>query len=210
MPRPADDVARRLAAARAGSREALGEALDACRAYLLLIARQSLGADVQAKGGASDLVQETFLEAQRDFDRFQGTTAEELLAWLRRLLLNNVADFTRRYRDTAKRGAAREVSLGADPSGALHAGLATAGPSPSDQAVANEQAERFRRVLGGLPEDYRRVILLRYEGGHTFEEIGRELNRTPNAARMLWLRAIDRLKHELGISHEHPSTDAAG
>src|SRR5262249_35643200 len=92
-----------LAAARAGSREALGQALETCRNYLLLIAGRQLDSDLHAKGGASDLVQETFLEAQRDFGRFQGSSEGELQAWLRQILLNNVANFTRRYRGTGKR-----------------------------------------------------------------------------------------------------------
>src|SRR5437764_3357307 len=103
MPRSSQDAAQWLPAARCGSREALGRALDACRRYLLLVADKELDAELQAKGGASDLVQQTFLEAQRDFARFHGDSEAELLAWLRRLLLNNLADFRRLYRGTGKR-----------------------------------------------------------------------------------------------------------
>src|SRR5262249_21485567 len=92
------DAAQWLPAARQGSREALGRLLEACRDYLLLVANKELDPQLQPKGGASDLVQQTFLEAQRDFARFAGNSEEELLAWLRRLLLNNLGDFTRRYR----------------------------------------------------------------------------------------------------------------
>src|SRR5579871_1471767 len=91
---------RWLAAARAGSNDALGQALEACRDYLLLIAQQEMDLQLRAKGGASDIVQETFLEAQRAFENFQGTSEEELRAWLRRILLNNLGDFTRRYRES--------------------------------------------------------------------------------------------------------------
>src|SRR5262245_10155176 len=45
----------RLDAARAGSVDALGQLLEACRAYLLLIAEHELHHSLQAKGGASDL-----------------------------------------------------------------------------------------------------------------------------------------------------------
>src|SRR5262245_35621598 len=92
-----------LSAARSGSREALGELLEGCRGYLLMVARDKLDADLRAKEGPSDLVQETFLEAKRDFGQFQGASEAELLAWLRRVLLNNVANFTRRYRTAGKR-----------------------------------------------------------------------------------------------------------
>src|SRR5262249_18371673 len=101
----------RLARARAGDGEALGRLLDGCRGYLLLIARQELDADLQAKGGASDLVQDTFVDAQRDFIRFVGGDEAELLAWLRRILLNNLANFTRGFRETEKRKVALEVPI---------------------------------------------------------------------------------------------------
>ena len=69
-----------LTAARDGCRDALGKALESCRRYLLCVARHELDLSLQAKGGASDLVQETFLEAHRDFDRFRGDSEVELLA----------------------------------------------------------------------------------------------------------------------------------
>src|SRR5262245_32059626 len=113
-----DEVARRLTAARAGSREALGQALEACRGYLLTVAQRELDPLLQAKGGASDLVQQTLAEAVRDFARFDGNSEAALLQWLRRLLLNNLADFTRQYRQTGKRACGREVALGTGDSSA--------------------------------------------------------------------------------------------
>src|SRR5438874_308510 len=87
MPDSEEDVL--LAAARGGCRQALGALLERYRDYLLLLARAELAPDLRPKEGASDLVQQTFLEAQRDFAAFQGRTEEELLAWLKRLLRNN-------------------------------------------------------------------------------------------------------------------------
>jgi RNA polymerase sigma-70 factor, ECF subfamily len=72
MTEPRDDDSPLVAAARAGSREALGRALEIHRHYLLAIAERQLDPDLRSKGGASDLVQETFLEAQRDFAQFGG------------------------------------------------------------------------------------------------------------------------------------------
>ena len=61
-----------LAAARGGSSDALGQALEACRGYLLTIAQHELDPGLRAKAAASDLVQETFLKAQLHFSDFQG------------------------------------------------------------------------------------------------------------------------------------------
>jgi RNA polymerase sigma-70 factor (ECF subfamily) len=191
-------AAQWLPAARTGSREALGQVLQGCREYLLLLANQELAPELRAKGGASDLVQQTFLEAQLGFARFHGESEAELLAWLRRLLLNNLADFSRSYRRTGKRHADREVPLQADSSteGAA-AGLTADTPSPSGQAVAHEQDEALERAMARLPEDYRRVLIWRYQEERSFEEIGKQLQRTPNAARKLWLRAVERLRQDL-------------
>src|SRR5262249_7443769 len=101
-----------LAAARDGSDEALGRLLMDCRGYLLMVANRSLEPDLQGKVSPSDLVQETFLEAQRDFGQFQGSRKEEVVAWLSRILLNNLANVSRHFRGTAMRALQREVSLG--------------------------------------------------------------------------------------------------
>src|SRR5436305_5046457 len=128
------DVDAWLAAARGGSEEALGQALQACRFYLLLIAERELDPGVRAKGGASDLVQQTFLEAQQDFGRFGGTSGQELRVWLRRLLLNNLANFERHYRQTAKRQSDREQPLHAGDSARNgQSWLAGDTPTPSRQ-----------------------------------------------------------------------------
>ena len=203
MTESADDVDRLLTEARAGSGEALGRAFEACRRYLLLVAGRRLDPELQAKGGASDLVQETFLEAQRDFGRFDGTSESELRAWLRRILINNAGTFARRYCATGKRAIGLERPLGAhgssfDPG----AGLAGSIPSPSGQAIEQEQAQALQRALARLPEDYRQAVTLRFQGGLSFEEIGRRMDRSAEAARKLWSRAMERLRDEWEGEHD--------
>jgi RNA polymerase sigma-70 factor (ECF subfamily) len=164
----------------------------------VLIAQQELGPELRAKGGASDLVQETFLDAQRLLGQFQGTTEGEWTAWLRQLLLNNLADFVRRYRATGKRRISREVAPSpgdSSTSGGVEPAADT--PSPSATAMGAEQAAALERALDRLPEDYREVLTLRYQGELSFEEIGLRLGRSGNAARKLWLRALRKLEQEL-------------
>jgi RNA polymerase sigma-70 factor (ECF subfamily) len=187
---------RRLAAARAGSSEALGELLEGCRPYLLLVANEELESDLHAKAGDSDLVQDTFLEALRDFPRFQGGTEREFLAWLRRLLLNNLANLRRHYRATEQRQLDREVSL--EALDALKGLLQAEASTPSAHAIRHEEADALQQALQRLPDHYRQVILWRHREQRSFEEIGRLLERSADAARMLWWRAFERLAEELG------------
>lgn len=187
-----------LSAARAGSQEAMGTALEACRGYLLALAERELDADLRAKGGASDLVQDTFLEAQRDFAGFRGQTEADLLAWLRRLLLNNLANFARTYRQTAKRRLDREVRLpGSGESNAGESRIAADTPSPSARTRAGEDAAALHAALSRIPEDYREVLTLRYVEGLTFEQCAERMGRSAAALRKLWSRAVERMQAEM-------------
>jgi RNA polymerase sigma-70 factor (ECF subfamily) len=194
--RPEDDNSL-LAAARRGSLDALGRSLEACRRYLLAIADRQIDPDLRAKGGASDLVQETFLEAQRDFKQFQGSSPDEFRAWLRQVLLNNLGAFTRRFRTTSKRSIALEIALSANGSSpGVGDRLAESNLSPSAVAIEHEQVVAFRRALERLPEDCRRIVMLRFEEGRSFEEIGLLTDRSPAATRRAWARAMQRLRQE--------------
>jgi RNA polymerase sigma-70 factor (ECF subfamily) len=191
-----------ISAAREGSQEAIGRMLEACRQYLLLVANQQLDADLRGKIGPSDIVQETFLEAQRDFDRFHGSTEEELLAWLRRILLNNLANVARHYRDTEKRRVTREVPLADVSLTELHENVIDPSASPRSLAQSREEGEELDRALAQLPEHYRQVIVLRHQEQLAFEEIGRRLGRSPEAVRKLWGRAVEQLQQVLEHPHE--------
>jgi RNA polymerase sigma-70 factor, ECF subfamily len=197
-----DSTLLELHEARAGDTEVVGRALESCRDYLLAIAARGLDADLTAKGGGSDLVQDTLLGAYRDFGTFHGRSRDELHAWLRKILENNLAAFRRRYRGTRKRRVSLEIPMD----------VATAGPdrgpwpcdlaSPSSNAVHREQAEALIAALGRIPEDYRRVIVWYQYDQYTFEEIGRRLDRSAEAARKIWSRALVRLTEELGPAHD--------
>ncbi len=198
MPGSDNDSPAALLAARQGSKEALGQLLERYRNYLLLVAEQELDPALRGKAGASDLVQETFLEAQRDFAGFAGASEQELLAWLRHLLRNNLVNFARRYRATAKRQISREVCLG--PGSSVRQPLdrlPSAALPPGDEVIARERAGRVWEALDRLPGRYRRALLLRCRDGCSFEEIGRRMKRSRNAAQKLWARAVERLQQHL-------------
>lgn len=187
-----------LERARRGSPEALGQVLELCRRYLLQIANAELDPHLQAKLGASDVVQETFLEAQRIFDRFDGNSPDELRAWLRAILLNKVSDQDRHFRGTAKRDLAKEVVLGTSAVGPLEPQVPT--PTPSNVMMQQERAVALTAALDRLPSHYRQVIVWRQIEDLSFEEMADRLDRSVDAVRKLWWRAIQQLQEELGNS----------
>ena len=182
---------RLLEQARTGDREALGSLLEEYREYLRLLARARVGRGLRTRLDPSDLVQETLLEAQRDFRQFLGNSDGELAVWLRRILARNLADQVKHHQ-SQRRDLSREQPL--DPlieqaHDKLAAGLST----PSAQAVRREQAVLVAQALAKLPVDYREVIVLRHLEGRSFDEIAATLSRSSGAVRMLWMRALERL-----------------
>src|SRR5260370_41715144 len=84
------DPQRLLARAREGDGD-LGALLELYRNYLHLMARTQIDVHLQGRASPSDLVQEAFMQACANFGKFRGATEQELLAWLRTILVNTLA-----------------------------------------------------------------------------------------------------------------------
>lgn len=191
------DLAQWLAEARRGSQEALGRALEGCRQYLLAVARHVLPPGLQGKVGPSDLVQETLLKAQQDFDRFDGDRESQLLAWLRAILLNNAANCTRQFA-TDMRDVGREVALDVEDSHEVLANHVPApGPSPSEAVLERERDEALEQALGRLSEPAREVVWLHNQENLSFEEVARWTGQSADAVRKVWVRALRQLREML-------------
>jgi RNA polymerase sigma-70 factor (ECF subfamily) len=189
-----------IAEARGGSTSALGELLEACRTYLLGLANRRVSSPLRGKVSASDLVQETSIDAHRDFGSFRGQGLEELLAWLRQILLYNASSASRRYERTRRRDASREIPF--DEQTATAQALHDDAPSPRAMLIVSEEQQLVQRAIARLPDDYQTVILLRSHERYSFAEIGCCMDRTAEAARKLWFRAIERLQQELADGNE--------
>jgi RNA polymerase sigma-70 factor (ECF subfamily) len=190
-----------LAQARAGAGPALGELLAAYHEYLALLARVQLGRRLQGKVDASDLVQETYLQAHRNFAQFRGTTEAELAAWLRQILASRLAKLIRRYYGTRGRDVRLEQALADEmdqSSRMLDQGLLAPQSSPSQQALRREQAVLLADALARLPADYREVLILRHLEGLRFPDVARRMGRSLDSVEKLWTRALARLRLAAG------------
>jgi RNA polymerase sigma-70 factor (ECF subfamily) len=197
------DPQQLLAEARQGRQDSLGALLQLYRHYLHLLARTQIDLHLPGRADASDLVQETFLDACRDFGHFRGHTEGELLAWLRQILVCNLARLVQRLLGTKKRDVRREVSLeqhlaGLEQSSAnFDAVLLGRHSSPSALAHRRERAAVVADALARLPADYREVLVLRNLEGLAFHEVACRMGRSPGAVRVLWVRALDQLRQLL-------------
>ena len=154
--------------------------LERYRSWLGLLARLQVEPRFRAKFDPSDIVQQTMLEAVRDWPKFRGGTEAELAAWLRQILAHVLLHEMRRFGGAQRRDVGREVSLEqalAESSRRLGDALAAPGSSPSEQAGRHELELRLADAMARLPADYAEVILLRNIEGLSHEEIARRMGR---------------------------------
>jgi RNA polymerase sigma-70 factor (ECF subfamily) len=188
-------VARLIRDARQGCPQALGQLSEECRQYLLAIAYTELNVHLRPKTSGSDIVQQTLLEACRDFEKFRGDDEAQLLAWLKQILVHNLANIERHYFHTAKRDVAREVPFTqVAPEDSSAPFEATIKITPQAEMESREELHQLERAVHRLPDALRDVILLHHQQALPFPEVAVRMKRSPEAVRKLWVRAIKRLQ----------------
>ncbi len=173
--------------------------LDHFRSYLLFLARIRLDRKIQAKLSASDIVQQTMLEAHEAIESFRGDNSAAQAAWLRQILARNLAnavrDLTREKRDVN-----RERSIHADldaSASQLEGWLAKDQSSPSQQAQRYERALLLAEAIERLPDQQREAVILRHFQDCSLDTIAQELNTTTAAVTGLLTRGIRNLRKAL-------------
>jgi RNA polymerase sigma-70 factor (ECF subfamily) len=169
------------------------------RNYLLLLARGRIEPSWRGKVDASDLVQQTLLEAHRDASAFQGTNAAQQAAWLRQILARNLANVGRDLR-RQKRDVARECSVEAvldESASRLEGWLAADQSSPSQRAARQERALLLADALATLPPSQCEAVMLRHWEDCSLAEIAERLECTTAAVTGLLHRGLKGLRARL-------------
>ena len=184
--------------AKAGDETAIELLFRRLYPYLLLCAREELDTDLRAKVRESDLVQQSCLEAHRELPKLSTNSVDDVVRWMVSILKSNAADLRRRFDAQKRQGIEPAFSL--DDSRSSQAEIARQNlfelPTTDSGNAAVSDGE-LDEALKQLPEDYRTVILLRHRDKLSFAEIGERTERSADAARMCWTRAIKRLQEVL-------------
>ncbi len=173
--------------------------LEQYRNYLKLLADLQLSPRLRVKEGASDIVQQTMLDAHQDLAGFRGKSEAELRAWLRMILTNNLLTLARRY-GTLKRATGREVTLQHQlekSSALLHHNLVAEQTSPSEALIKKERSEQLAEALLKLLEDERSAVILKHYHNWSVAEIAQHLGRTQEAVAGLLRRGLKKLRGHL-------------
>jgi RNA polymerase sigma-70 factor (ECF subfamily) len=138
---------------------------------------------------ADDVVQETFLRAYRQIDRFEERA--NFGTWLHRIAINCSLDLLR------ARGR-HDKHYGGDPSSEeMSAVIKTDDPQPDRLLLSSELQEYVAKALERLSGNERTAFILRHFEGMPVEEIGKTLGIQANAAKHTIFRAVRKLRESL-------------
>lgn len=130
--------------------------------YAMLVKRSCNTDDV------NDMLQEAFMKAFVNIDRYNPDY--DFGAWICAIAKNTFVDFNRSRRSKA---------LNPDnnlPLDSRHTKTAQAtAPTPEESIINAQQRAQIERYIATLPEDYRRLFIMRFVEEYTYEEIAETL-----------------------------------
>lgn len=179
--------------------------LQRFRPFLKALAERELQGSLRQKVDASDIVQQTMLQAVESQEQWRGQGDAAKAGWLRAILLNVMHGVSRRFHRLG-RNVDRERSLERDSGGSGSNGDASGvkafdldggHTSPSLALQAHEDQERILGAIDKLSPEQRQVLLLRYWEDHSLAEISERLGKTPDAVAGLLYRAMKVMRSEL-------------
>ncbi len=203
MSRDRDETLALLHRAGKGDAQALDELFERHRDRLVRMVRLRLDRRLQGRIDASDVLQETHLEAWR---RLKSYLSEKdpmpFFLWLRFLVGQKVLELHRRHLKAQKRDARQEVRLqyGSRPqvtSAALVQQLMDHRTGPSTEAARAEMRARLQEALNTMDPTDREVLVLRHFEQLTHAETAQDLGLSEAAARKRYIRALKRFKEIL-------------
>ncbi len=194
-----------LAAARDGDPKAVDGLMDRHRDALRKLVDHRMDRAIARRVDASDVVQDVLLEASTRLAKYLDQPTLPFHLWLRQLARDRLIDMHRRHRKAQRRSVDRERPLvsraHSDQSSLdLIARLADVELTPAAASIRREMQLRFIEAIEELGEDDREILQMRHFEQLTNSEAALALELTPAAAGMRHLRALRRLKVQLGDS----------
>lgn len=209
------DLESSLRMARAGNRDSLQSLLVQCRPLLKLVARRHIRQRFRTRFDESDVVQLALVAATDGFRAFQGKSDREFIAWLQTILRRTLSQL-HEHHSLQLRDVGREVGelVSSEDDdiadfSVVWNHLRSGQAGPRTEVIEGERAIIIAAALQQLPDDYRRVIELRYLDGKKIREIAESMDASLGRIAGLLRRALDDLytvlPEELRAEFEDPA-----
>jgi RNA polymerase sigma-70 factor (ECF subfamily) len=171
------------------------------RPQLLAYIARSLGDALRKKVEPEDLLQEVSMHAVRSLAEADLSKGDPF-SWLCQIAEHRIIDAHRRFFQTQKRDAGKEVSIERRSDEPQKGGLIdmlVASMTTASQAFSRDQRYlRLAAALDKLPEIQRQALRLRYVEGLSSKEVAERIGKTDGAVRVMLTRSIQQLQTILG------------
>jgi len=181
-----DSDAVAVAQAQAGDQDAFGMLVERHSIRLFQMVYRMTGNEQDAE----DLVQETFLRAYKQLNRFEARAG--FGTWLHRIAANCSLDLLRKR----KRLEQRVEAVGSESEEPLST-FSSPAPLPDDQVFHSEVKQKVADVMEQLTPTERTAFVLRHYEGKSIEEIGLALGAGPSATKQSIFRAVQKMRRAL-------------
>jgi len=194
-----DKVTSLINRAKKHDESAMSELISLYDKRLLASIRHELGDKIRQRVESQDVMQQVYLDALDNIDRFEQWGGDAFFIWLRRIAVNRICDVDRKAFKTMKRGGeVRSADLGRDASMAhLLDAVGASITSPSMAVARTEHIKLLQQSLEKLSDDQREVIQLRYLNRLNVADTAEKMQRSERAVRSLCARAVIRLRELL-------------
>lgn len=180
--------------AQEGDQEAYDQLFSQAAERVLLFIRARLGRRLRDQLESMDVLQETYLEAHRAFDRFELKGEHGFARWLCRIAENRIRGLAGHY-GAKKRAPAkkdhRQISQVLEE-------LKLSGTGPVTAAARLESRRTLENALSELEDDAREVLLYRFFQNRNIDDIASLMGRSPSAVRRLLGRSMKQLGRVVG------------
>jgi len=188
--------------AAAGDRPSLELLLLQFHDPVLAYIRGSIPPGLSAVIAAEDLLQETLIAAFEGIAALEPRGERAFFAWLKTIarhrLINHINWHRAGKRDMGRRAVAPR-GVDATTARSIFNLIAGTGPSPSRIAMKLESTEAISAAISRLEPSVREVVILRYGNGLSISDIGRRVNKSASAVKMIIHRAIKDLRLAVGV-----------
>ena len=195
----ASDTEQLLDRAAAGDGSARDQLLERHRPKLKRMVAVRLDRRIAARVDPSDVVQEALADAARRLDDYLRKRPMPYYPWLRRLAWDRLDKAHRRH-TARRRSVDREEPPDLPNESALKLADRLLAPNtdPARAVLRKEKRERVRALLDHLVAGDREVLVLRFLERLSTTEAAAVMEITPGAVRLRLMRALDRLRQNLG------------
>jgi len=153
---------------------------------------------LQGRLDASDVIQDTFIEASRALDQYMENPKISVFMWLRRLAGEKLIQAHRKHLEAQKRSANREQPIfGGVPaatSKVIAIQLSGKLTSPSIAAEKKESKDELLRALDQMGDLDREILMLRHFEQLSNQETAEVVEMSYDAVKKRYIRALEKLR----------------